>query len=153
MKIDQRDRRIVEELQADGRLTNSELAERIGMSPSNCLRRVRALEEVGLIRGYTAIIDAKRAGYQLAVYILVHLDQRIETDAKSFLATVARDERVIECSAITGSHDFMIKAVVEDIEALGELSMETLLRLPSVKGLTSCLVIKTYKQARAFQLS
>ena len=147
MTIDTRDRKIIRELQANARLTNVELAERVGLSPSNCLRRTKALEGSGLIRGYTAILDAKGAGLNVIAYVMIDLDQRAETDARAFRDAIEREDAIIECSAITGSSDMIAKVMVRDIEALGELTMNTLLKLPSVRSVTSCIVVKCLKSS------
>lgn len=145
MPIDARDQRIIRELQANARITNIELAELVGLSPSNCLRRTKALEDSGLIRGYCAIVDAKRAELGVIAYLMIDLDQRAETDGNLFVDVIGRDERIIECSAVTGRNDVIAKVAVRDIEALGDLTMNTLLTLPSVRSITSCVVVKGIK--------
>lgn len=147
MTLDDRDLRIIRELRHDGRLTNVDLAERVGLSPSNCLRRTRALEESGIIRGFTIILDARRAGLGLSAYLMIDLDQRVETDARSFVDTIARDDRIVECAAITGAHDVIAKALVADVDELGNLTLDTLLKLPSVRAVTSCIRLKDLKTA------
>lgn len=145
--LDAGDRKILQELQRNARLSNMELAARVGMSPSTCLRRTRALEEAGIISGYVAIVDAAALGPSISLYIMVDLDQRIETDAKMFFDRIARDERIVECVALTGSHDILIKAEVRDMAAMAHLTMDTLLKLPSVRSITSSIVMRPIKRS------
>ncbi len=145
--LDAGDRKILQELQRNARLSNTELAARVGMSPSTCLRRTRALEEAGIISGYVAIVDAAALGPSISLYIMVDLDQRIETDAKMFFDRIARDERIVECVALTGSHDILIKAEVGDMAAMAHLTMDTLLKLPSVRSITSSIVMRPIKRS------
>lgn len=139
------DRRILRQLQADGRISNVELAARVGMSESPCLRRTRALEEAGVITGYRAMLDPKKLGFTLSAYVLVNLDQRTETDEEMFFTAVAREPRIIECAALTGPNDLILKVVARDIEDLADLTMHGILRLPSVKDIASCVVLRTIK--------
>lgn len=151
--VDARDRRLMAELCRNARLTNAELGERVGMSPSNCFRRTRSLEDAGLIRGYVAVLDARKLGLGLAAYLLVNLDQRTETDAMSFFDFVQSEPRIVECAAITGSSDVIIKVLVSDIEALGEFTLHHLLKLPSIKSVTSCVVIQMVKEGHSLSVS
>lgn len=146
IELDKGDFRILRELERNGRLTNMELASRVGMSPSTCLRRTRILEDAGVISGYSAIIDKSAIGPNIMVYVMVDLDQRVETDAKLFFDKIARDERIIECVALTGNHDILIKAEVSDMAELAHLTMDTLLKLPSVRGITSSVVVRSIKR-------
>lgn len=145
ISLDASDFRILRELQRNGRLSNAELAERVGLSPSTCLRRTRALEDAGVIAGYAAIIDGAMLGARITAYIMINLDQRVETDARMFFDRVARDDRIVECVAITGSHDIMMRVQLPDIAALADLTMDTLLKLPSVRSLTSNIVVRAIK--------
>ena len=145
--LDQGDRKILRELQRNARLSNIDLAARVGMSPSTCLRRTRALEEAGVISGYVAVVDPAALGPRISLYIMVDLDQRIETDAKMFFDRIARDDRIIECAALTGSQDILIRAEVRDMADMANLTMDTLLKLPSVRSITSSIVMRPIKRA------
>jgi Lrp/AsnC family leucine-responsive transcriptional regulator len=145
MDLTDADRKILRELQAEGRLTNVELAARTNMSESPCLRRTRALEDAGIIKGYRAVVDPARVGLPIYAYILVNLDQRSETDTRRFFDAVAKEPRVIECAAITGASDLILRVVARDIEDLADLTMHGILRLPTVKDIASCIVLKTIK--------
>lgn len=145
--LDAGDRKILRELQRNARLSNIDLAARVGMSPSTCLRRTRALEEAGIISAYVAVVDQAALGPSISLYIMIDLDQRIETDAKMFFDRIARDDRIVECVALTGKHDILIRAVVRDMADMAQLTMDTLLKLPSVRSITSSIVMRPIKRA------
>lgn len=145
--LDAGDRKILRELQRNARLSNIDLAARVGMSPSTCLRRTRALEEAGIISAYVAVVDPAALGPSISLYIMIDLDQRIETDAKMFFDRIARDDRIVECVALTGNHDILIRAVVRDMADMAQLTMDTLLKLPSVRSITSSIVMRPIKRA------
>lgn len=147
ISIDIGDRKILRELQRNARLSNIDLAARVGMSSSTCLRRTRALEEAGIISGYVAVVDPAALGSSISLYIMIDLDQRIETDAKMFFDKIARDDRIVECVALTGTHDILVRAVVRDMADMAQLTMDTLLKLPSVRSLTSSIVMRPIKRA------
>lgn len=147
ISLDPGDRKILRELQRNARLSNIELAARVGMSPSTCLRRTRALEEAGIISAYVAVVDPVALGPSISLYIMIDLDQRIETDAKMFFDKIARDDRIVECVALTGNHDILIRAVVRDMADMAHLTMDTLLKLPSVRSITSSIVMRPIKRA------
>lgn len=144
--LDAGDRKILRELQRNARLSNIDLAARVGMSPSTCLRRTRALEEAGIISAYVAVVDQAALGPSISLYIMIDLDQRIETDAKMFFDRIARDDRIVECVALTGNHDILIRAVVRDMADMAQLTMDTLLKLPSVRSITSSIVMRPIKR-------
>ncbi len=147
--LDAGDRKILRELQRNARLSNIDLAARVGMSPSTCLRRTRALEEAGIISAYVAVVDPAALGPSISLYIMIDLDQRIETDARMFFDRIARDDRIVECVALTGNHDILIRAVVRDMADMAQLTMDTLLKLPSVRSITSSIVMRPIKRAAA----
>lgn len=144
--LDAGDRKILRELQRNARLSNIDLAARVGMSPSTCLRRTRALEEAGIISAYVAVVDQAALGPSISLYIMIDLDQRIETDAKMFFDRIARDDRIVECVALTGNHDILIRALVRDMADMAQLTMDTLLKLPSVRSITSSIVMRPIKR-------
>jgi len=145
MKLKSKERHILEVLQRDGRISNVNLAKAVDLSESPCLRKTKALEESGVISGYRAVVDQKKTGYDISAYIMVNLDQRSETDTTAFFDSVQHEPRIIECVAITGSNDLVLKVVAKDIEDLGKLTMEGILRHPSVKDIASSVVIKKIK--------
>ncbi len=145
MKLKNEDRRILEVLQKDGRISNVNLARAVNLSESPCLRKTKALEESGVISGYRAVIDQKKTGYGVSAYIMVNLDQRSEIDSTAFFDSVQQEPRIIECVAVTGPNDLVLKVVAKDIDDLGNLTMEGILRHPSVKDIASSVVIKKIK--------
>jgi Lrp/AsnC family leucine-responsive transcriptional regulator len=141
------DHRILKELSRDGRLSNVELARRVRMSESACLRRVRALEDSGAITGYRATINPLAFGKRLSAYMLVNLDQRGAADAKAFLDVLRADDRIITCAAVTGEYDLILEVAVKDVSDLTDLTLDTLLKLPTVRDVVTCLSLRTYKTA------
>jgi Lrp/AsnC family leucine-responsive transcriptional regulator len=141
------DHRILRELGRDGRLSNVELARRVRMSESACLRRVRALEDSGAIVGYRATINPLAYGKVLSAYMLVNLDQRGAADARAFLDVLRADDRIIQCAAVTGEYDLILEVAVKDVADLTDLTLDTLLKLPTVRDVVTCLSLRTYKTA------
>jgi Lrp/AsnC family transcriptional regulator, leucine-responsive regulatory protein len=141
--MDRYDRQILEILQQDGRLSNQDLAERIGLSAAPCLRRVRALEEGGYITGYRALVDAKRLGLSLMALVHISMDQHTPERFKHFEDTVASIPEVLECLLITGqSADYQLKVVVRDMDAYQELLLNRITRIPGVSGVHSSFVLR-----------
>lgn len=143
MQLDRYDRRILEVLQEDGRISNQDLAERIGLSPSPCLRRVRALEEGGVIAGYRAALDAKALGLSLMALIHISMDRHTPERFENFEAKVATIPEIMECLLITGQDaDYQIKAVVRDMDAYQELLLNRITRIEGVTGVHSSFVLR-----------
>lgn len=127
-----------------------ELARRVHMSESACLRRVRALEEGGAIAGYRAVISPAAVGQTLSAYMLVNLDQRGATDGRDFLEVIRDDDRIIACAAVTGEYDLLLDVSVKDVADLTNLTLDTLLKLPTVRDVVTCLSLRIYKAAGEF---
>ena len=143
MKLDRYDRRILEILQAEGRISNQELSERIGLSQSPCLRRVRAIEESRLIRGYRAIVDAKKLGLTLFALIHISMDRHTPERFAHFDATVSALPEVLECLLITGQDaDYQLKVVVTDMDAYQELLLNKITRIEGVTGVHTSFVMR-----------
>jgi len=143
MKIDRYDHQILRQLQADGRLSNQELADRIGLSPSPCLRRVRALEEAGIITGYRALVDAKMLGLSLMALIHISMDRHTPERFESLEAAVKDIPEVMECLLITGqAADYQLKVVVRDMDAYQDLLLNRITRIPGVTGVHSSFVLR-----------
>jgi DNA-binding Lrp family transcriptional regulator len=141
------DLRILRELGRDGRLSNVELARRVRMSESACLRRVRALEDSGAIMGYRATVNPLAFGKVLSAYMLVNLDQRGAADEKAFLDVLRADDRIITCAAVTGEYDLILEVAVKDVADLTDLALDTLLKLSTIRDVVTCLSLRTYKAA------
>lgn len=143
MKLDRYDRRILEELQRDGRISNQDLADRIGLSASPCLRRVRALGESGIIRGYTALLDAKTLGLNLMAILSISMDKHTPERFERFDAAVAAIPEVLECLLITGRDaDYQLKVVVRDMDAYQDLLLNKITRIEGVTGVHSSFVLR-----------
>lgn len=143
MELDRFDRQILEALQADGRISNHDLADRIGLSPSPCLRRVRALEESGLIVGYRALLSAKALGLSLMALIQISMDEHTPERFTHFEAEIALIPEVLECLLITGqSSDYQLKVVVTDMDAYQELLLHRITRIKGVSGVHSSFVLR-----------
>lgn len=143
MNIDRYDRRILEILQVDGRMNNQELADRIGLSPSPCLRRVRALEDAGIILGYRAMADARKLG--LTLMALIHISMDIHTPERfaHFEAAIAVIPEVLECLLITGQDaDYQLKVVVRDLDHYQALLLDRITRITGVTGVHSSFVLR-----------
>ena len=146
VKLDEIDRMILREMQADGRITNVELANRVGMSAPPCLRRVRALEEAGLIRGYHAELDAKSLGYEVTVFAMVSLRSQAEADLVAFEQMVAGWPIVRECHMLNGEIDFILKCVAHDLSEFQRFLTANLTSAPNVASVKTSLTIRTAKQ-------
>jgi Lrp/AsnC family transcriptional regulator, leucine-responsive regulatory protein len=143
MKLDRYDRAIVRALQLDGRITNSQLAESVSLSESACLRRVRALEECGLIQGYTALIDQHKAGFPVNVFVSITLDRQSQPGLEAFESAVRRVPEVMECYLMTGEHDYLLRLVVADMADFERVHNQHLTRLPSVTRVHSSFAVRT----------
>lgn len=143
MKLDRYDQQILEVLQTDGRINNQDLADRIGLSPSPCLRRVRALEESGLIVGYRALLDAKKLGLSLIALVHISMDRHTPERFANFEASVAVLPEVLECLLITGQDaDYQIKVAVRDMDHYQALLLNKLTRIEGVTGVHSSFVLR-----------
>jgi Lrp/AsnC family leucine-responsive transcriptional regulator len=143
MNLDKFDRHILEVLQLDGRINNQDLAERIGLSPSPCLRRVRALEDSGLIVGYRALLDAKKLGLTLIALIHISMDKHTPERFSNFESAVTVLPEVLECLLITGQDaDYQVKVAVRDMDHYQSLLLNQLTRIEGVTGVHSSFVLR-----------
>ena len=143
MQLDRYDRQILELLQQDGRISNQDLADRIGLSPSPCLRRVRTLEESGLITGYRAMLDAKKLGLSLMALIGISMDQHTPERFANLEASIAEIPEILECLLITGQQsDYQLKVVVRDMDAYQDLLLNKITRIHGVTGVHTSFVLR-----------
>lgn len=143
MNLDRYDRAILEVLQSDGRISNQDLADRIGLSPSPCLRRVRALEESGLITGYRAVLEPKALGLSLMALIHISMDKHTPERFANFEARIAEIPNIVECLLITGQQaDYQLKAVVTDMDDYQNLLLNRVTRIEGVTGVHSSFVMR-----------
>ena len=152
MILDRTDRRILEQLQADGRLSNQELAERVLLSPSPCLRRVRALERSGVIQRYAALLDPLRVGLELLAYVSVKLEKRGKMPVDQFTRAVQSWPEVIACFSMTGDMDYLMRVQVEDLAHYSRFIMDKLLKQPGVIDIRSNFVLERVKETTALPL-
>lgn len=153
MQLDRYDIQMLRILQEDGRISNQDLAERIGLSPSPCLRRLRTLEESGLIIGYRALLDAKKLGLSLMALIHISMDQHTPERFDNFEAMIAQLPEVLECLLITGQDaDYQLKVVVRDMDAYQELLLNRLTRISGVTGVHSSFVLRRVLDKTALPL-
>lgn len=143
MKIDAIDRRILHELQLEGRLSNALLSERVNLSESACLRRVRLLEEAGLLRGYVALVDQSSAGYPDNVFVSITLHSQQRDDLARFEAAVMELPEVMECYLMSGDADYILRVIVADARDYERIHSQHLTRLPGVARVHSSFALRT----------
>jgi len=154
MKLDRYDKHILDVLQLDGRINNQDLADRIGLSPSPCLRRVRALEESGLIVGYRAMLDAKKLGLTLIALIHISLDLHTTERFANFESSVSVLPEVLECLLITGQDaDYQLKVAVRDMDHYQALLLNQITRIEGVTGVHSSFVLRQVVSKTALSVS
>ena len=142
--LDEIDLRILAEIQADGRITNVELAKRVGISPPPCLRRVRTLEEEGYIQGYRGLLDPRRLGFDVTVFASVHLSSQADADLRAFEEFVRAEPLVRECWMLSGEVDFILKCVAPDLKAFQAFVVE-LTGAPHVRNVKTSLTLRNSK--------
>jgi Lrp/AsnC family leucine-responsive transcriptional regulator len=145
MKLDAFDRKILAALQRDGRLSNVQLAEEIGLSPSPCLRRVRMLEEAGVIRGYQAILARDEVGLGMTIFVGIKVERHTDERAEAFRQAVTALPEVISAFLVSGESDFLLQVVVPDLRAYDRFVTGKLLKLPGVSDIRSNFAINTVK--------
>ena len=154
MKLDRYDRSILEVLQVDGRISNQDLAERIGLSPSPCLRRVRALEDAGIIAGYRALLDAGKLELNLIALVSISMDRHTPERFTRFDAAVSALPEVLECLLITGRDaDYQLKVIVRDMDAYQDFLLNKITRIEGVSGVHSSFVLRRVVERTALPLS
>lgn len=149
LDLDRRDRQILKELQADGRLSNAELAERVALSPSACLRRVQILVESGLVAGTHLVLDQKAAGFEGTAYVSITLDGQEREKLDAFESRVRHVPEIQECYLLAGQSDYLLRIVFRDMADLERLHSEVLTRLPGVVRVQSTMALRTVKRTSA----
>jgi len=145
--LDRYDAAILNELQKDGRRSIVELAEKVGLSGTPCARRVKLMEEAGIIQGYTAIIDPPRLGLKMQAFVQVKLERHTEENVEKFRRSVEIMEEVVSCHAMTGEYDLLLHVVVEDLASLSNVVLKKLLKISFVRDVHSSIVLNTFKQS------
>jgi Lrp/AsnC family leucine-responsive transcriptional regulator len=151
-EIDPVDQRILNELQADGKLTNVELAARVHLSPSPCLARVRSLEERGVINRYVALLDPHAVGLNVSVFIQISLEKQTKDALDIFETAIKERPEVMECYLMSGDSDYLLRVVVEDVQALERLIIDKLTPISVVANIRSSFALKQVKYATALPL-
>jgi DNA-binding Lrp family transcriptional regulator len=146
------DLRILEALQADGRLTNQALSEQVGLATSPCWRRVHHLEETGVIRRYRADLSRQRLGLGVLAFIRVKIDSHSATEAEEFSESVLRLKEVIACYSVAGDADFLLQVVSRDLDSYADFAMTIIRRLPRIKEMQTTFVLKEIKAFEGFPL-
>ena len=149
VQLDSIDRAILEELQREGRLSNIDLAQRVHLSPSACLRRVKSLEESGVIAQYVAIVNPKAVGKHGISYTIINLESMNTPLLEAFEAAVRAEPEVLDCFYVAGSNDYLIRFAYRDAEDLERFHSQVLMRLPGVARSNSMLVLRTVKKTTA----
>jgi Lrp/AsnC family transcriptional regulator, leucine-responsive regulatory protein len=151
-ELDAIDRRLLAALQTDGRLTATELAERVGLTTSPCLRRLRRLESTGVIRGYAALVDQKKVGLPVSVFVSIKLERQREDDLNRFQDAVRGCPEIVECYLMTGQRDYLLRVVARDLGDYERIVKETLTRIEGVASIESSFALSQVKHSNALPL-
>lgn len=151
-KLDRIDARLLAELQRDGRQSVVQLSDEVGLSGTPCARRIRQLEECGIIQGYTAVVDPVRLGLKVKAFVHVKLDRHTDDNVAQFRSELAALEMVVSCDAVTGEHDFILQVFATDLDALSNLVLKKLLKISCVRDVHSSIVLETVKHSMRLPL-
>ncbi|KAA0972182.1 Lrp/AsnC family transcriptional regulator [Aureimonas fodinaquatilis] len=150
--LDLIDRKILRALQANGKIVIGELAEKVGLSPSPCARRVRLLEQAGIVKGYTAIVDQKKVGLPISAFASIKLERQREEDLDRFAEAVARWPEVVDCYLMTGQRDYLMRIVSADLEAYERFLKDKLTRLDNVASIETSFALGQVKRSEALPI-
>lgn len=153
MSLSKTDIKILQQLQQDARITNQHLADEIGLSASPTWRKVRKLEEDEVIQGYRAVLNRKKIGLNVMVFVRVTIDSHSEAEARKFEQEVMALDNVVSCYSIGGDADFLLQVVAADMDAYAEFAMSVIRRLPGIKEMQSMFVLKEIKGLAAWPLA
>ena len=153
MKLDRFDAKILDALQRDGRLSVVDLAESIGLSPTPCARRIKALESEGAIEGYAAVLNPAIVGLAVLAIVQVKLSEHTDETVARFEREIQLMDEVTKCMAMTGSYDFILEVYGKDLEALSNVVLKKLIRVPNVRDLQSSVVLQTIKRTARIPLT
>ena len=145
-ELDAIDKKILAVLQRNARIPNTELADEVGLTPAPCLRRVKRLEELGFVAHYTALLDQKKLGLGLTVFVTVTMDRQTKSTYDDFTARMRARPEILECYLILGERDFLLKIVVADLEAYQRFYLEQLTRAPGVRNINSIIAVSEEKR-------
>ena len=150
MAFDSVDRRIVHELQADGRLTNDELSKRVNLSPSPCLRRVKNLEEQGIITGYTANVDQDKFGLPISIFVSVKLEKQTEEMLRTFEAEIGKIDEIVECYLMTGGFDYLLRIITDSLNSYQNVLTKRITHIPGIASIESSFALGIIKQSKIY---
>ena len=150
MAFDSVDRRIVHELQADGRLTNAELSNRVNLSPSPCLRRVKNLEEQGIITGYTANVDQDKFGLPISIFVSVKLEKQTEEMLRTFEAEIGKIDEIVECYLMTGGFDYLLRIITDSLNSYQNVLTKRITHIPGIASIESSFALGIIKQSKIY---
>ncbi|MAZ87845.1 MAG: AsnC family transcriptional regulator [Cellvibrionaceae bacterium] len=153
VKLDPSERKILALLQKDGRMPNNKLAEQVGLSDSPCFRRVKQLEQAGVISGYVAITNQRLLGLDITAFVQVTMKDHTSYDEAAFDQCVSNEEHIIECHAMSGSYDYLMKVVANNMDHFSDIAMERILKFPGVKSIESSFNLKAMKNSHALPTS
>jgi len=151
-ELDAIDRKILRALQANGKISIGELAEKVGLSPSPCARRVRLLEKTGIVKGYAAIVDQKKVGLPISAFASIKLERQREEDLDRFEEAVSRWPEVLDCYLMTGQRDYLMRIVVANLEAYERFIKDKLTRLENVASIETSFALGQVKRSEALPL-
>lgn len=152
LKLDKIDRKILEILQSDGRITNAQLSKEIGLSPAPTLERVKKLENNGIIKSYHAKLDTEKINLGVSTYVMVKLKAHNKGNIDQFITAINTIEEIIECHHITGSGDFVLKVIAQDIPAYQKLMLEEVSEIPVVDNMQSLVILSTFKDSKVMPI-
>lgn len=147
MTFDRYDAAILDELQKDGRRSIVELAEKVGLSGTPCARRIKLMEQAGIIQGYTAIIDPSRLGLKVQAFVQVKLERHTDDNLEQFRRAMDAMEEIVSCHAMTGEYDLLLQVAVPDLESLSNVVLRKLLKIRYVRDVHSSIVLNTFKRS------
>jgi DNA-binding Lrp family transcriptional regulator len=153
IKIDSIDRKILSLLQSNARISNAELAEKVNLSPTPCLRRLRKLEQSGLIRNYTAVLNEKELGFLVSAYVWVNLEKNTKENGQAFESAIRLLPEVVECCVVAGRHDYVLKVVTTSLEGYDRFLKESLAEVKPVADLESMIILNQSMIDRGLPLS
>ncbi|MDE8651244.1 Lrp/AsnC family transcriptional regulator [Novosphingobium album (ex Liu et al. 2023)] len=152
MPLDEFDRGIISSLQEDARMPVAAIADRVALSPTPVSRRIKRLEDDGIIRGYAPVLDPRKLGFELDAYVLINLAAHSDDNIERFESAIQANPYVIACHAVTGDMDYLVHVIARDVEHLSEITLKSLVRIPGVRDVKSIIVLETIKEKRALPL-
>ncbi len=152
MQLDLFDRKIIASLQEDARMAVAQVAERTALSATPVSRRIKRLEDDGVILGYAPVLDPRKLGFELEAYVLINLNAHIDENINRFEQAIRDNPYVIACHAVTGDMDYIVHIIARDVEHLSQITLKTLVRIPGVRDVKSSIVLEAIKEPRALPL-